>query len=121
MNCRVITIEDKKYVECVSSEMKLATEQDILDLVAACLENNSSLLMINGEVLSEDFFNLSTGLAGAMLQKLVNYQIKTAAIISAELTNRGRFREMALESNKGNHFRIFNTREEAENWLVSII
>ena len=121
MNYRVITIEDKKYVECISSEIKLITEQDTMDLIAVCWENDASLLMINEEVLSEDFFNLSTGVAGALLQKLVNYQIKTAAIISSELANKGRFREMALESNKGSHFRIFNTREEAESWLITAI
>lgn len=121
MNCRVITIGDKKYVECVSSEEKLKTEQDTLDLIAATIENDTGLLMLHGEALSEDFFKLSTGVAGAMLQKLVNYQVRTAAVISDELSNKGRFREMALESNKSSHFRIFNTREEAESWLVSII
>ncbi len=120
MNCRVITIGDKRYVECVSSEIKLMTEQDTLELIAACMEHDTSLLMLNGEVFSEDFFKLSTGVAGAILQKLVNYQIKTAAIISDELANRGRFREMALETNKGSHFRIFNSRREAESWLVGI-
>jgi hypothetical protein len=120
MNCRVITIGDTKYTKCVSSEIKLKTEQDALDLIAVCMENDTGLLMLDGEVLSEDFFKLGTGVAGAMLQKLVNYQIKTAAIISSEFTSNGRFREMALESNKGSHFRIFSTREEAESWLVSV-
>lgn len=118
MNFRVITIGDKRVIECVSSEQKFITEQNTLDLVAACMENDTGLLMLNGEVLSEDFFKLSTGVAGSILQKLVNYHIKTAAIIDQELANKGRFREMALETNKGNHFRIFNTREEAENWLA---
>ena len=121
MNFRVINIRDKKYVECVSSEVKLKTEQDTLDLIAATWENDTGLLMINGEVLSEDFFNLSTGVAGAMLQKLVNYHVKTAAVIPDELVNNVRFREMALETNKGNHFRILDNREEAENWLIGII
>lgn len=121
MNCSVIAVGDKKYIECRSSEIHLKSEQDALDLIAVCLENDNYLLILNGEVLSEDFFKLSTGVAGAMLQKLVNYQVKTAVIISDELANRGRFREMVLESNKGSHFRFFSTKEEAEKWLISII
>jgi PadR family transcriptional regulator, regulatory protein AphA len=120
MNYSVVTIGDKKYVECVSSEIQLMSDQDTLDLIAATMENDTGLLMIHGEVLSEDFFKLSTGVAGAMLQKLVNYQVRTAVIISDELASRGRFGEMVLESNKGSHFRFFSTKEEAENWLISI-
>jgi PadR family transcriptional regulator, regulatory protein AphA len=108
MNYSVVTIGDKKYVECVSSEIQLMSDHD------------TGLLMIHGEVLSEDFFKLSTGVAGAMLQKLVNYQVRTAVIISDELASRGRFGEMVLESNKGSHFRFFSTKEEAENWLINI-
>ena len=119
MNFRVITIEDKEYVECAASESKLVTEQNILDVIAVCMENDTGLLMLDSGVLSEDFFKLSTGIAGAILQKLVNYQIKTAAVIDNGLANSGRFREFALESNKGSHFRIFNTKEEAESWLIS--
>ncbi|NLX61618.1 MAG: hypothetical protein GXZ06_03730 [Tissierellia bacterium] len=32
---------------------------------------------------------------------------------------KGRFKEMALETNKGNHFRIYNNKEEAEKWLLN--
>lgn len=120
MNYNVINTGDKRYIECVSSEVKLNTEQDALDLIVASIENDTSLLMLHEEVLSEDFFNLSTRVAGAILQKLVNYNVTTAAVISDEAVSGGRFREMALESNKGSHFRIFSTREEAESWLVSI-
>lgn len=120
MNIKVITINDKKYIECVSSESKHMTEQNTLELVAACIEHDTGLLMLDGEVLPDDFFRLSTGVAGAVLQKLANYHIKTAAVVSCELAGKGKFREMAVESNRGNHFRIFSTKEEAESWLINI-
>lgn len=119
MNYRLITGNDKIYIELISSDVPLMNEQDALDLISACWENETRLLMIHGEAFAGDFFTLGTGIAGAMLQKLVNYRIKTAAVIPDELTNKGRFREMALEANKGSHFRIFSTKEEAEKWLTA--
>lgn len=48
----------------------------------------------------------------------MNYNIKAVAVIPNEITQRGIFREFALETNKGNHFRMYESREEAEKWLL---
>jgi hypothetical protein len=69
--------------------------------------------------LSEDFFKLKTGIAGNMLQKFINYRIKTAAIIPDAMVHKGKFKEMVSEANKGNHFRVFDNIEAAEIWLLS--
>lgn len=108
----------RRYVECTSSNTGLTSEKDALELVSACFENDTDLLLLDYSVLSVDFFRLDTGVAGAILQKLVNYRIKTAAVIPADLIDNVRFKEMALEANKGMHFRIFDTREEAVGWLT---
>jgi hypothetical protein len=39
-------------------------------------------------------------------------------VLTPELVNQGRFREMVLEANKGNQFRVFYQREAAELWLA---
>ncbi len=52
-----------------------------------------------------------------MIQKLINYGVRTAVIIPEEI-NRGRFKEMSMEMNKGRHFRLYEDREEAEKWLL---
>lgn len=119
MNYKIIENNNKKYIECISSETLLCTEQHALDLITACIEHNTNLLMLHAEVLSEDFFKLRTGLAGNFLQKLMNYHVKTAAIMTDELTNKGKFKDMVIESNKGNHFRVFDSITEAETWLVN--
>ncbi|MGE5677520.1 MAG: DUF4180 domain-containing protein [Pseudomonadota bacterium] len=110
----------RRYMECTSSDTGLTGEKDALELVTACFENDTDLLLLDHSVLSVDFFRLSTGVAGEILQKLVNYRIKTAAVIPSGATDNARFKEMALEANKGSHFRIFDTREEAESWLAGI-
>lgn len=107
-----------KYIEVISAQSPLSTEQDAVDLVALCQENDTDLLLLHSQALSEDFFKLRTGVAGQMIQKWINYRVKTAAVIPKELINQGRFKEMALETNKSNHFRVFETKDEAENWLL---
>lgn len=120
MNYKLIEKNSKKYIECVSAEMPLNKEQDALDLIAACIENDTNLIMLHDEALSNDFFKLGTGLAGQVLQKFINYNVKTAVIIKDEQKIRGKFRELLAESNKGNDFRVFSNTVEAENWLLNL-
>jgi len=119
MNYQVKDIENKKYIELISTTSPLSAENDALDLIALCFEHEANLLMIHYASLSEEFFNLKTRVAGNILQKFINYNIKTVTVIPNEIMQKGRFREMALETNKGNHFRMYESREEAEKWLLS--
>ncbi|WP_054975647.1 DUF4180 domain-containing protein [Paenibacillus sp. A3] len=107
-------------MECASAEAPLRTGQDTLDLIAACIEHDTNLLVVHAETLSDDFFNLRTGLAGEMLQKFVNYRLKTAIIITNELIVKGKFKELLAEANKGNDFRVFGSAGEAEGWLLGL-
>ncbi|RED59398.1 DUF4180 domain-containing protein [Cohnella lupini] len=118
MNYQIREIESKKYIEFISATEPLSTENDALDLVALCWEHETTALMIHYTALSEDFFKLKTKLAGDMIQKFTNYGIKVAAIIPQETSQKGRFKEMATETNKGNHFRLYVSKEEAEEWLL---
>lgn len=106
------------YLSLLSAQTPLATEQDALNLIALCMEHQTDRVMISAEALSEDFFQLRTGVAGAILQKLVNYQIQAAAVIPDQRKNTGRFKEMVQEANKGSHFRVFSSISDAENWLI---
>ncbi len=119
MNYEIREIGSKKYIEVVSTTEPLSTDNDALDLIALCWEHEANALMIHYETLSEDFFKLKTKVAGNIIQKFVNYGIKAAAIVPQETIQKGRFKEMALETNKGNHFRLYESKEEAEKWLLN--
>ncbi|WP_371380223.1 DUF4180 domain-containing protein [Sporomusa aerivorans] len=110
MNYRVIEKDSKKYIECTSAEAPLT----------ACFENNTHLLMLHAEALSDDFFKLKTGLAGQVLQKFINYQVKVAVILTSELKISEKFKEFLNESNKGNDFRVYGNIDEAESWLLTV-
>ncbi len=118
MDYTVVETANGRYVELFSSEKPVQTTQDALDLVALCGQNDANRLMVHGAVLSEEFFRLRTGVAGEILQKLVNYHVKTAAVLTDLAAMRGKFRDMASEAGRGSHFRVFDNRQEAESWLL---
>lgn len=108
----------KRYIEVITADEPLGSEQAALDLVALCWEHGIYALLIHFAALSADFFSLKTKVAGDMIQKFVNYEIKVSAVIPAQAMEKGRFREMAQEANKGSHFRLYGTKAEAETWLI---
>jgi len=117
MNYKIIEKNKIKYLELFSLPVPLQTEADALDLVALCGENDTGLLMVHREALSDEFFDLKTRAAGGIIQKFVNYRIKTVAVVP-ENTLGARFREWAGESNRGSQFGVFSEREDAEAWLL---
>ncbi len=118
MNYKLVENNNTKYIEVFSCAKQLKTASDALDLVALCGENDTNLLMIHSEALSEDFFKLKTGVAGEILQKFINYAIKAAIIIPDQSRLVVRFRELVSEANKGNQYRFFAISADAQKWLI---
>lgn len=117
MNYRVVNKNNNKYIEFASDLRKLSSEQDVVDCISICMENDVYTIILHSNVLSEDFFNLKTGLAGMALQKFINYHVKVAVIIEEVEKLNDRFKEMIMEANKGNHFRTFKNTQDAEAWI----
>ncbi len=117
MDSRVIDIKAVRIVETVPDSGVIQSEEDALDLVAACGEFRSSRLLVHHENLAGDFYNLKSGLAGDVLLKFSNYHLRVAALIPAERIGEGRFAEFAMETNRGRQFRIFQNRQDALEWL----
>ena len=107
------------FVECLP-EMRIASEDDILELIAFCGESETDRLLVHETNLSDDFYDLRTKLAGSVLLKLSNYRIILAAVISAERIGNGKFYEMVLETNRGREFRVFDHRADAVNWFSTL-
>lgn len=95
---------------------------DPIEPVAAlvrCIEDGARALLLDRNALPAAFFDLSTGVAGELVQKLTNYGIRMAAVVPDLSVHSPRFREFAREANAGRQFRFFATREEAVAWLES--
>jgi len=117
MNYKLVEKNNQKYILLETAGKLIQNEQDGLELISLCAKNGVSRLLIHGERLSDDFLRLSTGVAGAILQKFATYNVK-AVIILNEDNVKGKFKDFLSESNSGNMFRAYTNYEEAENWLL---
>jgi hypothetical protein len=101
-------------------ERLLRSPDDIVDVIGACFEHGAQSVLLYAENLPDRFFDLSSGEAGAILQKMRNYHLRLA-IVAPEGTVRltDRFREMALEESRGNDFRVFGDEASAQEWLAA--
>jgi PadR family transcriptional regulator AphA len=108
-----------RYLECLSEERPIASDRDAAALVEGCFEHGAERLMLHGGTLSGEFFDLKSGVAGTLLQKLANYRIRAVLVAAADGAERGRrFAELVAETNRGDQFGVFPTRAEAEAWLL---
>lgn len=119
MNTHVVTQGNQSVVEGMPGTRLLQSPEDVVDIIGTCFEHKAGSVLLYAENLTERFFDLSSGEAGAILQKFRNYHIRLAVVVSSGGSPQSdRFREMVAEERQGDDFRIFYDRDSAEAWLV---
>lgn len=116
MKYQVLEKQGQKYLY-FSSDSLIEREQDAVDIISLCAEHDTNAVVLEGNRFSDDFVQLRTGLAGAVLQKFGNYNIKAAVVLKDEQTFPARFQELVSELHAGRTFRFFTQPEEAVDWL----
>ena len=110
-------------VAVVSSDEKVIVDvQSALDLVMTVkYETGVSRIVLDKNLVCEDFFILSTGVAGEILQKFINYHIKAAIWGDFSRYASKPLRDFIYESNNGRDFFFVETREEAVRRLAEAL
>lgn len=108
-----------QYYEPDSKTRIINKEEDVLRLFEKMYPLKLQKLLLYQVNLNPDFFDLSTGLAGSVLQKLVNYRVKTAFVIDPGSIKSERFKELIHEVNQGADYAFFDSRPKAETWLAN--
>lgn len=108
-------------VVLVESTEKVITDiQSSLDFIATIFyETGCSRIALNKEAISDDFFILSTRLAGDVLQKFINYQVKFAIYGDFSQYTSKPLKDFIYESNNGNDIFFTASKEEAVGKLLS--
>lgn len=90
---------------CGEAGPLLRSERDAVDLLGATYGSGATWIAIPVGRLSGDFFQLSTGLAGAMLQKLITYGLSVAILgdIAHLAAKSEPLAAFIRESNRGKH------------------
>lgn len=98
----------------------IADVQTALDAaMSAIYELDTSLIAFDKRVLSEDFFELRTGLAGEILQKFVDYRVRAAIYGDFWGYASEALKALMRESNRGRDVFFVETREEAVRRLAA--
>lgn len=74
-------------------------------------------LLFEASDLSAAFFDLKTGLAGELVQKLTNFRIYTALVVPNPESYGKRFAELAYEHRSQGLIRFVDSREAGMAWL----
>ena len=115
------TVEQSNIVcAVINSDGKVFTDaQSALDvLMTAKYDAGTKNIIIDKKLIVEDFFILSTGLAGEILQKYTNYGGRIAIYGDYSRYTSKPLKDFIYESNKGKSVFFVSTKEEAIEMLT---
>lgn len=90
---------------CAADGPPVATEQDALDQLIGGAFYRTDIVAVPVERLDVLFFDLRSGLAGAIMQKFVNYRVRLVVVgdLAQHLRVSSALRDLVRESNEGRH------------------
>lgn len=108
-------VNNNNIVAIVSGDEKVIIDsQSALDLAMTVkYETGADKIGIDKKIVAEDFFILSTGLAGEILQKFINYNIKIAIFGDYSKYTSKPLKDFIYESNCGKDIFFVETKDEA--------
>lgn len=104
-----------------SDEAVITGVQSALDLIMSVkYETGAERIVIPKELVCEEFFILSTGIAGEILQKFINYHVKAAIYGDYSHYTSKPLKDFIYESNQGRDIFFPATRAEAIQKLARV-
>jgi len=103
-------------VEGTPGHALMRRPQDATLVLEACLSANVRAALLYPENMTARFFDLSSGEAGEILDKLRRFQVHLAIVCTPGSVNfSSRFREVLSDD-----LQVFETREAARAWLAGM-
>lgn len=117
-----LTKIEKNGIACAivnSNEIVITDAQSALDvLMSAKYDIGTKNIVVDKKLITEDFFILSKGLAGEILQKYVNYGGRIAIYGDYSHYTSKPLKDFIYESNKGKDVFFVATQDEAVEMLT---
>lgn len=103
MSGQVRAIAGHHLYVCAQTGPCLADEAALADVIGAIFSAGVTMAVLPLSRLGPDFLDLSTGVAGALLQKFITYRLRVAVIgdTSAAEAKSKPLRDFLFESNRG--------------------
>lgn len=114
MNIKTVKIDATEIAIVNSEEICISDVQTALDfMMSVYYETRSHSIVINKEAVIEDFFVLSTRIAGEISQKFITYQFKLAIVGDFSCYTSKPLKDFIYESNKGRDIFFVSSEEDA--------
>lgn len=102
MKTEIITKNNIKATLVYSDQLLITDVQSALDLIMSVkYETGCTNIALNKEAITDDFFVLSTCLAGEVLQKFINYGVRFAVYGDFSHYTSKPLKDFMYESNRG--------------------
>ncbi len=109
--------EERKIVVASDSGISIRSFSDISDAIGACFGADG--LILAEDDLAREFFDLRSGLAGELFQKLMNYKLRAAIVVADSKAYGERFSELVYEHTSHSMIRFVRSEDEARAWLCA--
>lgn len=103
-------VNGKTIAEFNAQDVVLKTTQEFLQMI---MDSSAEAIMVHKHNIDETFFDLRSGLAGEMLQKVVNYRLGLAIIGDFSIYESKSLKAFMAESNRSNIIVFVSSVEEA--------
>ena len=113
-----IHIDGIKIARVTSDEILIGSTQDAVDLMGDCWYNGAVGIIMKEENIIADFFDLKTGIAGEILQKFSNYNVRLAIVGDFNKYKSKSIRDFIFESNKHRHINFVSSVDEAKERMA---
>jgi hypothetical protein len=100
----------QSIAEFNEKDVTLSTAQQFLQMI---MDSAADGIIVHQRNIDERFFDLRSGLAGEMLQKVVNYRLRLAIVGDFSIYESKSLKAFIFESNKSNTIVFVNKIEEA--------
>lgn len=107
-----------RTAEVVADDIVVRSAADMLDMVGSVIWNDTAdSLAVHEKNITPDFFDLSTGIAGDILQKCSNYRFRLAIVGQFDAYPSTSLQAFIRECNRGRHVVFVGALQEAlEMW-----
>lgn len=108
----ILSIENG-IAEIVADNLVIKQVEDGIDLIGNVYYQGFDKVILYEENITPQFFDLSTKMAGEILQKFSNYRVQLAIVGSFEAYQSKSIKDFIFESNKLGQINFVNSKSEA--------
>lgn len=115
MNIEITQHQGQTLAEVTGTSIQ--SSQEALEILINCAYEGAEKIIIHADQLMPAFFDLKTGIAGEILQKVSTYQLRLAIVGDFSQYNSKSLRDFIFESNKVGRVNFVASVEEAKERL----